>query len=496
MHQGPFEALTVVFAEAPRSKATSQEIYAEQRVRLDAADATRAIEAGDAAREIAAARAAGSLVEAEFTVPFLYHAPMELMTCTAHVTDKRCDVWLPTQDLTTAAVVASQVTGLPVEAVHLHASFAGGGFGRKFEQDFVAQATAIAKAVGQPVQLIWSREEDVQHDFYRPAVSARLSAALTPAGEVTAFVIRLAGASVLEHTIGTPLIKGSDPATLLGISTETTFSPGKLQQYSVTNVLAEYAFQPTHVPLGYWRAVGASHNGFFIEAFIDELAVAAKQDSFQFRRRMLRDSPRALAVLDKVAEASGWGGKLPAGHYQGIAFSECVGSFVAQVAKVSMTDGQIRVHRITSAIDCGLAINPDSVVAQMQGCIIMGLSAALGEEITIDEGRVSQSNFHDYEILRMAGAPAIDVHILQGGGGIGGVGEAGLPAVAPAVANTLFATTGQRARSLPLKHFAAGLNSIGPSPFAGFRKTAAEVGPTTPGSAPIAGVTSVPAEGR
>ena len=357
------EALTAVFAEVPQGAATSQRIYDEQRARLNAEDATKAIEAGDAPGMIAAARTSGTVMEAEFTVPFLYHAPMEPMTCTAHVADGWCDLWLPTQDLTTAANVAARVTGLPAEAIRLHAAFAGGAFGRKFEQDFVAQAAAVAKVIGRPVQLIWSREEDVQHDFYRPAVSARLSAALSATGDVEALVIRLAGPSVLEHTIGTPLIKGSDPASLLGVSTETAFSPGKLQQYAIANVLAEYAYQPTHVPLGYWRAVGASHNGFFIESFIDELAEAAKQDSYQFRRRLLRDSPRALAVLDKAAEAAEWGKPLPAGHHHGIAFSECVGSYVAQVAEVSITDGQIRVHRITGAIDCGLAINPDSVFA-------------------------------------------------------------------------------------------------------------------------------------
>lgn len=445
------EALEVVFSDVPQGAVSSDGIAAQRQARLAGAGVPAAIEAGDAPAVLAAA---GKVITSDFAVPFLYHAPMEPVTCTAHVTDTRCELWIPTQNLTTAAEVAARVSGLPAQAVVAHPTFAGGAFGRKFEQDFVAQAVAVSKAVRRPVQLIWSREEDVQHDFYRPAMSARLSAALTDAGDVAGMVIRLAGPSIIEHTTGTALVKGADPAGLLGISTETSSAPGKLQQYAIGNIRVEFAFQPTHVPVGYWRAVGASHNGFFVESFIDELAAAAGKDPYEFRRRLLRDSPRALAVLDKAAAEAGWSNKLPEGRYRGIAFSECVGSFVAQVAEVSLQDGVPRVHRVVGAIDCGTAINPDSVVAQMQGCITMGVSAALKEEITIEDGRVGQSNFHDYEILRMAEAPRIEIHVIQSGGEIGGAGEAGLPATAPAIANALFAATGKRARSLPLRGFA------------------------------------------
>ena len=445
------EALDVVFSDVPQAAVSSERIAGQRKPRLTMPGVPAAIEAGDAPGALANS---ARVVTSDFEVPFLYHAPMEPMTCTAHVTDSRCELWIPTQNLTTAADVAARVSGLPPQAVLAHAALAGGAFGRKFEQDFVAQAVAISKAVKRPIQLIWSREEDVQHDFYRPAMSARLSAGLDAAGDVTAMTIRLAGPSIVEHTIGIALVKGVDPAGLLGISTETSSAPGKLQQYAIANVLVQFAFQPTHVPVGYWRAVGASHNGFFIETLVDELAVAAGKDPYEFRRRLLRDSPRALAVLDKAAAAAGWGGTLPTGRFRGIAFSECVGSFVAQVAEVSVQDGTPRVHRIVGAIDCGTAINPDSVVAQMQGCITMGASAALKEEITIEDGRVSQSNFHDYQVLRMAEAPRIEVHLIQSGGEIGGAGEAGLPATAPAIANALFAATGRRARSLPLKGFA------------------------------------------
>lgn len=445
------EALEVVFSDVPQGAVSSDGIAAQRQARLAGAGVPVAIEAGDA---LAVLAAAGKVITSDFAVPFLYHAPMEPVTCTAHVTDTRCELWIPTQNLTTAAEVAARVSGLPAHAVVAHPTFAGGAFGRKFEQDFVAQAVAVSKAVRRPVQLIWSREEDVQHDFYRPAMSARLSAALTDAGDVAGMVIRLAGPSIIEHTTGTALVKGADPAGLLGISTETSSAPGKLQQYAIGDVRVEFAFEPTHVPVGYWRAVGASHNGFFVESFIDELAAAAGKDPYELRRRLLRDSPRALAVLDKAAAEAGWSDKLPEGRYRGIAFSECVGSFVAQVAEVSLQDGVPRVHRIVGAIDCGTAINPDSVVAQMQGCITMGVSAALKEEITIEDGRVGQSNFHDYEILRMAEAPRIEVHVIQSGGEIGGAGEAGLPATAPAIANALFAATGKRVRSLPLRGLA------------------------------------------
>ncbi len=442
------QGLDVVFSDVPQAAVSSERIAGQRKPQLTAPGVPAVIEAGDAP---GALTNSAKVVTSDFEVPFLYHAPMEPMTCTADVTDTRCELWIPTQNLTTAADVAARVSGLPVQAVLAHATLVGGAFGRKFEQDFVAQAVAISKAVKRPVQLIWSREEDVQHDFYRPAMSARLSAALDAAGDVTAMTIRLVGPSIIEHTIGTALIKGADPAALLGISTETSSAPGKLQQYTIPNVLVQFAFQPTHVPVGYWRAVGASHNGFFIETLIDELAATAGKDPYAFRRRLLRDSPRALAVLDKAATEAGWGGALPAGRFQGIAFSECVGSFVAQVAEVSVQDGTPKVHRIVGAIDCGIAINPDSVVAQMEGCITMGVSAALKEEITIKDGRVSQSNFYDYQVLRMAEAPRIEIYLIQSGGEIGGAGEAGLPATAPAIANAMFAATGRRARSLPLK---------------------------------------------
>ena len=448
------DGLDLTFSDTQEQRVDTRRIFVQQAETMRSGTGSRAVDTGRTPEILAAAHADGTLVESEFTVPFLAHASMEPMTCTAQVTEDACELWIPTQNLTTAAEVASKATGLPHTAIRAHATYAGGAFGRKFEQDFVLQAVLIAKAVRRPVQLIWSREEDLQHDYYRPAMSARLTGALAPDGRVAAVSIRIVGPSVLEHTIGKPLINGVDPTAMLGISTETASSPGKLQQYSIDNVLAEFAYQPTHVPVGYWRAVGASQNGFFIETFIDELATKAGHDPYQFRRRLLMDSPRALVVLDRAANGAGWGDALPAGRFRGIAFSECVGSFVAQVAEVSLVAGAVKVHRIVAAIDCGTAVNPDSVIAQTQGCIVMGLSAALKEEVTITEGRVDQSNFHDYEILRLADAPMIEVHVIQSGGQIGGAGEAGLPAVAPAVANALFAATGKRARSLPLRGFA------------------------------------------
>ncbi|MCF8483032.1 MAG: molybdopterin-dependent oxidoreductase [Rhodospirillum sp.] len=446
------DALDVVFSETEHDGIATADIDAARHAALDAPEAARPIEAGDAPARIAAARGPGSgvVVTADYDVPFLHHATMEPMTCTARVDGETCEVWLPTQDLTNSAKAASKVSGVPLENVAIHATYVGGGFGRKFETDCVEQAVRAAMTVDRPVQLTWTREEDVRHGFYRPAMSARLTAAVTAEGDLDGFLMRIAGPSVLEHTIGKPLINGSDPIAMLGVGTESGKAPGKVQQYAIPDLLVEFAFQPTHVRLGYWRSVGASENGFFIESFMDELAHAVGADPYRFRRHLLRESPRALAVLDKVAVESGWDSPRREGRFLGIAFSECVGSMVAEVAEVSIEEGRPRVHRVVAAIDCGTAINPNAVEAQVLGAITMGLSAALHERITVGDGAIVQGNFHDYAVARMADTPPIDVHIVDSGAPIGGVGEAGLPAVAPAVCNAIFAATGRRVRSLPI----------------------------------------------
>lgn len=446
------EKMTVEFSETENDAVTSDDIFAAQKRGLDGGEFATPIAEGDAASAIERAKAEdrGLFVEADYTVQFLHHATMEPMTCTAHVEGGRCEIWVPTQNITATAGAASKITGIPVENIKVNVTYAGGAFGRKFETDFVDQAVTAAMTAGKPVQLIWTREEDVQHGFYRPAMSARLSVGVGEDGAIDGIVMKVAGPSVLEHTIGKALIDGSDPVAWIGFSTETGVAPGKLQQYSIGNVTTQFAFVPTHVPVGYWRSVGASQNHFFIESMIDEIATALKVDPVEYRRRLLSESPRALAVLDRVAIESGWVDTPDPGRFRGVAFTDCVGSMVGQVVELSMDGDRPVVHRVTAVVDCGTAVNPDSVDAQMRGAIIMGLGAAISENVTISEGRCVQSNFHDYRVSLFAETPQIDVHIINSGHPIGGVGETGLPGVAPALCNAIFAATGVRHRQLPL----------------------------------------------
>lgn len=446
------EDLDIRFSSSENDTATSADLRADRVANLDRGEFATPILSGDPLSILSAAQGSAdkSVITAEYDTPYLAHMSMEPMNCTAHISGNRCEIWVPTQGLSATMQAAMTVTGFSEENIIIHPTMPGGGFGRKYETDFVVQAIRAALAVDRPVQLIWTREQDVQHDFYRPAMTARMSAALSKDGKLEAFVMRKSGPSILEHTLGFPLIEGSDPIAWLGFGTQTGSAPGQLQQYDVADVAGEFAFTPTFVPVGYWRSVGASENGFFIESFIDELAHSAGTDPYEFRRNLLRSSPRALAVLEKAATEAKWGQSLPEGHFQGIALTDVVGSLVAQVIEISVPDGKLAVNRVTVAIDCGRAVNPDSVIAQMQGGIVMGLSAAINERIDIEDGRTTQSNFYDYEVAGLAATPEIDVHIIESGEALGGVGEAAIPAVAPALANAIFAATGKRIRSLPL----------------------------------------------
>lgn len=287
-------------------------------------------------------------------------------------------------------------------------------------------------------------------------MTGRVTAGFDAQGDLAALTLRLVGPSVHEHTFGGnpfPLVRGVDVVALIGLSSESPGAPGLIQQFGVKNARAEYIYQPSHVPVGYWRSIGASENGFFLESLVDEAAAKLKVDPLQLRRRLVRDSPRAVAVLDKLATESAWAGPLPAGRFRGIAFTDTVGSLTGQVIELSVSKNAVKVHRVTCVIDCGTAVNPDNVVAQVQGSIVMGLGAAMTEQITIEHGRCVQSNFHDYRVMSVRQTPVIDVHIINSGGSIGGVGEAAVPAVAPALCNALHAATGQRLRSLPLSQF-------------------------------------------
>jgi isoquinoline 1-oxidoreductase subunit beta len=415
---------------------------------LDSADmrarfATRAAETGLEAQSVGDVRAAlagaSKTLEAEYDLPFLDHAPMEPQNATAHVSADRCIVWAPTQGPTAARETAARITGLPKEVVEVHTTLLGGAFGRRAGVvDFVVDAVEASKAIRAPVKVIWSREDDLGHGAYRPMSYHRLAAGLDASGRPTAWT----------HTIVTPSIfgqweelKGVDGAAVGG---------ARGQPYVVPNVLVRWIRQEDGVPLGTWRSVGNSANTFVVEGFIDELAAAAGIDPYRYRHQLLEGNPRLRTVLELAAEKAEWGTPLPPGRGRGIGLVRMGGSVCAQIAEVSVgSDDTLRVHRVVCAVDCGIVVNPDGLRAQVEGGIMFGLSAALSEAITIRQGRVEQSNFHDYPILRIDAAPRIDVHIVASGAPPTGAGEFAVPPIAPAVANAIHAATGARVRALP-----------------------------------------------
>jgi isoquinoline 1-oxidoreductase beta subunit len=368
---------------------------------------------------------AARVFEADYFTPYLAHAPLEPMNCVAEMRTDGCDVWVGTQSQVDTHSVAARVAGLPKNKVHVHSQFLGGGFGRRLETDFVAEAVELAKKTGAPVQVIWTRADDLQHDMYRPAGAMHLAAALDANGFPSAWFMRIAGSEQVLNGIEVP--------------------------YAIPNLREEHVEVPSAIPTGAWRSVGASQNAFAIECFVDELAHAAGQDPFEYRQQLLQALPREHALLELATDQAGWGTPLPAGHGRGIARYRSFGSSVAQVAEVAVVQGAIRVERVVCAIDCGITVNPDSVRAQLEGAIAFGLSAALKEEIRIERGRVVQANFTDYPILTLAEMPVIEIHIMPSNEPPGGVGEPGVPVIAPAVANAVFAATGKRLRRLPLR---------------------------------------------
>jgi isoquinoline 1-oxidoreductase beta subunit len=403
-------------------------------------------EKGDAS---AAEANAARVVEASYSAPYLAHATMEPMNCTAQFKDGRLEVWAPTQVPGFARDVAARVAGVEVDHVTLHVTYMGGGFGRRLDVDFVAQAVRVAMACdGQPVQLLWSREEDTTHDFYRPLQVAQLRAAIDTQGAVSSLRIHSAGDAITPRWMerGLPALAGP------------VDTPDKTTAEGLFDLPYGFASQhmahvATHsgVPVGFWRSVGHSHNAFFSEGFMDELAFEAKQDPLAFRQGLLKDAPRHLAVLNLAAEKAAWGSPLPAGRARGVALHESFGSIVAQVLEVSLQDGKARVHKVVCAVDCGTAINPGLVAQQMESAVIFGLTAALYGRIDITEGVVQQRNFDSYPMLTLAQAPVVETWLIDSTRPPAGVGEPGVPPVAPALANALFALTGKRQRSLPLQ---------------------------------------------
>jgi isoquinoline 1-oxidoreductase subunit beta len=392
---------------------------------------------GDAA---AALGQATKKVEAVYTVPFLHHATMEPMNCTAYVRAGECEVWAPTQNQTRAQEVAAEAAGVPKEKVRVHTTLLGGGFGRRLESDFVAEAVSISKAVNAPVKVIWSREDDTRHGFYRPATYNKLSAGLDAQNRPVAWTHHIVAPPIL--TKFGPLQDGIDRTLIDGAADV---------PYAFPNLFVDQLAVDLPVPLGFWRSVGASQNAFVVECFFDEMAAAAGRDPYELRRELLQAKPRHLRVLELAATKAGWGTSLPPGRGRGIAIAEWEPTTCAEVAEVSVApDGTVRVHRVVCAVDCGPVVNPDTIEAQMQGGVVFGLSAALYGEITIDKGRVQQGNFTDYPMLRIPEMPVVEVHIVPSTDAQGGIGEPSVPPTAPAVCNAIFAVTGKRIRSLPI----------------------------------------------
>jgi isoquinoline 1-oxidoreductase subunit beta len=438
-------ALDIRWDEGPNAKLSTDDIVQQ----LEAASQKPGVVArkespaqGDMAKAMAGA---AQKVEAVYQLPFLAHATMEPMNCTVHVRKDSCDVWVGTQVQTRAQAAAAQVTGLPPEKVQVHNHLLGGGFGRRLEVDFITQAVQIAKQVDGPVKVIWTREEDIQHDIYRPYYYDRLAAGLDEQGMPIAWSHRVTGSSIIARYAPAWMKEGLDPDAVEGAAEP---------PYAFPNILVEYVRQePPDITTGWWRGVGPTHNIFVVESFIDELAAAAKKDPFEYRRARLGKSPRARAVLELAAEKAGWGQPLPPGSGRGISVLHVFGeTYIAQVAEVSVSkEGEVRVQRVVCAVDCSTVVNPDTVKAQMESGIIFGITAALFGEITLKDGRVEQSNFHNYRVLRINEAPVIDAYLVKSTEAPGGIGEPGTSAVFPAVANAIFAATGKRIRRLPIR---------------------------------------------
>jgi isoquinoline 1-oxidoreductase beta subunit len=381
-------------------------------------------------------------VERVFEAPFLAHATMEPMNCTADVKPGSCDVYVPTQGQTSAHMAAIAASGLSMDKVKIHTTYLGGGFGRRGEADFVTEAVETSKAVGAPVKVIWSREDDMQHDFYRPISYARMTGAVDASGKPLVFTQHLVQQSLMKR-LGSLPPNGVDFISMDGAAS---------LPYDIPNIKMEYTEQDPGIPYGFWRSVGASFQGFAIEAFVDELAATAGKDPYLFRRDLLSKAPRHLAALNLAAEKAGWGKPLPQGRARGIAVMEAFGSILSQVTEVSVdSKGAVKVHRIVCTVDTGWVINPDTIKQQMEGGIVYGLTAALKGEITIDKGRVVQKHFNDYQMLRHPEMPAIEVYIVPSLEEPGGIGEPSTALAAGSLVNAIYAATGKRIYKLPVK---------------------------------------------
>jgi isoquinoline 1-oxidoreductase beta subunit len=432
-------ALKIQWDGGPHAKLSTADIAGElEKATLSPGAVAQNI--GDVDKAMAGA---ATRVEANYEVPFLAHAAMEPMNCTVHVRPDACEIWVGNQAIARVQATAAKVAGLPLDKVTVHNHLIGGGFGRRLESDGVSRAVEIAKHVDGPVKVVWTREEDIQHDMYRPYWYDRLAAGLDRNGMPVAWTNRFAGSSIIARWLPPGFKDGLDPD-----STEGAID----LLYALPNLHVEYVrVEPPGIPTAFWRSVGPSHNVFVTESFMDELAFAAKQDAVAYRLALLDKAPRAKAVLALAAEKAGWGQPLPERSGRGVALQFVFATYMAHIAEVEVTKGgAVRVHRVVCAVDCGTPVNPDTIRAQIQGAIVFGATAALYGAITLKDGRVRQANFDTYQMLRINEAPKIEVHIVDSSESPGGMGEAGTSAIVPAITNAVFAATGKRLRKMPI----------------------------------------------
>src|SRR5712691_1463049 len=443
------DALPIVWDEGPNAQVSSATIAKMLEAGLTADQAFVRNQNGDVKAAIAGA---AKKVEAVYAYPFLNHAPMEPMNATAKYTPDRCEVWVPTQNGEAAFAATTAAAGLPADKCEVYKiSVAGGGFGRRGAfHDYVTQAVLIAKQIpGVPVKLLWTREEDMTHGRYHPVMQAKLTGALDASGNLTGLHLRLSGQSILTAVFPQFLQNGRDNLTFQGLDPDGDFAFG----YGVPNLLIDHAMRNTHVPPGFWRGVNINQNAIFLECFMDELAQAAGQDALEFRRKLMSKHPQALAVLNAVADKGNWGKPAAPGVHRGLAHFKAFGSYVAACAEVSVTDGnKVKVRRIVGATDPGYAVNPAQIERQIAGSFMYGLSALFMEECTVKDGRIEQTNFNDFDSMRIAQMPKVESIIMPSGGFWGGIGEPTICVAAPAVLNAVAAATGKRVRTFPLKN--------------------------------------------
>jgi isoquinoline 1-oxidoreductase beta subunit len=435
-------ALPIVWDEGPNAAVDSQQIDALLKTGLDAKEAALGQQHGDIAAALAGA---AKTVEAVYGTQYQNHATLEPMNCTAKWDDGKVEIWVATQNGDASLAAAAEAASVKLADVKVHKHILGGGFGRRGQQDYVRQAVLIAKQVpGRPVKLIWSREEDMRHGFYRPITQCRLTAGLDSQGNVTGLHARISGQSILAYLAPQRMENGVDKIAFQG------WTPEEYGYMAIPNLLIDHAVRNTHVPVGFWRGVNTNQNALYMECFIDELAHAAGKDPLEFRRALMTKNPKHLAVINAAAEHAGWGTPLPKGVYRGIAQNGGFGSYTAAVAEVSVSPkGELKIHRIVCASDPGYVVNPEQVAAQIEGSFVYGLSSVLYSKITIDKGRVMQGNFDDNQVMRLAAMPKVETVLVPSGGFWGGVGEPTIAVAGPAVLNAIFAATGKRIRSLP-----------------------------------------------